>query len=264
MRRAETCFNSLAKLELTPEELRQIDRFVLNTRGELLFADIAILAEGETEEQALQIFFKDYFGCEPFEMGVSFIGVGGKNYLPFLRVLECIGTDWLIFSDGEPAAINDLQATIKKLKNLPNKPSLDSFNNIIVYNIRVSANQGLFSESGFFKLFDLGLRIIMNKCDILHLSEMINLMGAPSNTIKTYDELRESPLLINLFGKDGAATINLASISFSLLHRFSPMCSDCFATLDALYCPQKSREEKSYEDHGGLSGIRKSWGCAKE
>ena len=132
LRRAETCFNSLAKLELTPEELRQIDRFVLNTRGELLFADIAILAEGETEEQALQIFFKDYFGCEPFEMGVSFIGVGGKNYLPFLRVLECIGTDWLIFSDGEPAAINDLQATIKKLKNLPNKPSLDSFNNIIV------------------------------------------------------------------------------------------------------------------------------------
>ena len=78
------------------------------------------------------------------------------------------------------------------------------------YNIRVSANQGLFSESVFFKLFDLGLRIIMNKCDILHLSEMINLMGATSNTIKTYDELKESPLLINLFGKDGAAAINLA------------------------------------------------------
>ena len=78
------------------------------------------------------------------------------------------------------------------------------------YNIHVSANQGLFSESGFLKLFDLGLRIIMNKCDILHLSEMINLMGATSNTIKTYDELRESPLLINLFGKDGAATINSA------------------------------------------------------
>ena len=78
------------------------------------------------------------------------------------------------------------------------------------YNIRVSANQGLFSESVFFKLFDLGLRIIMNKCDILHLSEMINLMGATSNTIKTYDELKESPLLINLFGKNGAAAINLA------------------------------------------------------
>lgn len=134
LRRAETCFSSLAELNLTTEELRHIERFVLNTRGELLFADIAILAEGETEEQALQVFFKEYFGCEPFELGVSFVGVGGKNYLPFLRMLESIGADWFVFSDGEAAAISDLQSTMKNLKGLPTKPSLAQYSNIIVLN----------------------------------------------------------------------------------------------------------------------------------
>lgn len=132
MKRAETICNSISLLELTKDEIRQIERFVLNTRGDLLFSQIVILAEGETEEQALQIFFKKYFGKEAFELGVSIIGVGGKNYLPFLRVLECIGTPWIIFSDGEPAAISDLQTTIKKLRNLEHKPELSAFSNILV------------------------------------------------------------------------------------------------------------------------------------
>ena len=100
MRKAETHFSPLADILLLPEALRHIERFVLNTRGELLFANVVILSEGETEEQALPVFFKEYFGCEPYELGVSFTGVGGKNYLPFLRMFECIGTNWLIFSDG--------------------------------------------------------------------------------------------------------------------------------------------------------------------
>ena len=134
LKRAESKFSSLASLELTPEEIRHISRFVLNTRGELLFANIVVLAEGETEEQALQVFFKEFFACEPYELGVSFVGVGGKNYLPFLRMLESIGVKWHIFSDGEAAAINDLKTTIKQLKNLPTKPELSEYSNIIVLN----------------------------------------------------------------------------------------------------------------------------------
>lgn len=134
LRNAKTYFSSLSSLELTAEEIRHIERFVLNTRGELLFANVAILAEGETEEQALQIFFKEFFGYEPYELGVSFVGVGGKNYLPFLRMLESIGANWYIFSDGEAAAINDLKSTMKQLRNLPAKPDLDQYDNIIVLN----------------------------------------------------------------------------------------------------------------------------------
>lgn len=129
---AETVFSPLSTLELNSEALRCIERFVLNTRGELLFANVAILAEGETEEQALQVFFKEFFGLEPYELGVSIVGVGGKNYLPFLRMLESIGASWYIFSDGEPAAINDLKAVMKQLRNLDAKPELSQYSNIII------------------------------------------------------------------------------------------------------------------------------------
>lgn len=132
MRKAQTHFSPLSNLKLTSEEIRQVERFVLNTRGELLFANVAILAEGETEEQALQIFFNDFFRCEPYELGVSFVGVGGKNYLPFLRVLESIGTSWYVFSDGELSAINELKSTMKTLYELPEKPDLAQYEKIIV------------------------------------------------------------------------------------------------------------------------------------
>lgn len=132
LRNAETVSKPISSLNLHNDELRQIERFVLNTRGELLFSSVTILAEGETEEQALHIFFREHFGLEPFELGVSIVGVGGKNYLPFLRVLESIGAEWFIFSDGEPAAISDLQTTIKKLKDLETKPKLENYPNIIV------------------------------------------------------------------------------------------------------------------------------------
>lgn len=132
LRNAESKCYPISSLDIQNDDLRQIERFVLNTRGELLFSNITILAEGETEEQALKIFFREYFGKEPFELGVSIVGVGGKNYLPFLRVLESIGAEWFIFSDGEPAAIKDLQSSIQKLRGLEHKPNLVEYPNIIV------------------------------------------------------------------------------------------------------------------------------------
>ena len=52
--------------------------------------------------------------------------------MPFLRVLESMGTNWYIFSDGEAAAINDLKSAMQQLNNLPDKPDLNQFDNIIV------------------------------------------------------------------------------------------------------------------------------------
>ena len=83
--------------DLTPEQKRKINRTVMNTRGEILYANAVILAEGETDEQALGIFLREYFHKEPFELGINIVGVGGNNYLQFMRILDKLNIKWYVF-----------------------------------------------------------------------------------------------------------------------------------------------------------------------
>ncbi|MGU3376541.1 ATP-dependent nuclease [Chryseobacterium sp. M5A1_1a] len=92
----------LAEEDFEPEDLRQIQRQVVNTRGELYFSKVVVLFEGETEEQALPLLVKKHFGIEYVELGVNFVGVGGyKKYLPFIRFCESFNIEYFIFSDNE-------------------------------------------------------------------------------------------------------------------------------------------------------------------
>lgn len=95
-----------------PEDRRRLHREVIHSRGEILFSKALVLCEGETEEQALPILFRKYFGCEPFVLGVNFIGVGGsgKKYLPFLQFSKDFFIPCFVFSDGEA----DTRKTLKK------------------------------------------------------------------------------------------------------------------------------------------------------
>ena len=98
---------------LTAEDLRKIDRQVMNTRGDLLFARALVLFEGETEEQALPDFAEKFWGKHPNDLGHSFIGVQGNgNYLPFLRMAESFRIPWFIFSDGEAATVTAANAAL--------------------------------------------------------------------------------------------------------------------------------------------------------
>ncbi|MEA2077019.1 MAG: AAA family ATPase [Candidatus Marinimicrobia bacterium] len=87
---------------LEPEDIRKINRQVINTRGEIFFSKLIVFFEGETEEQALPIFAQKHFNKTLVEMGLDFVGVGGHgNYLPFLRFAEALNIPWIIFSDAE-------------------------------------------------------------------------------------------------------------------------------------------------------------------
>ena len=109
-------FDPQAPPELDDEALRQIDRQVLNTRGEMLFARALILFEGETEEQALPGFAESSFGAHPNSLGFSFIGVGGSGkYLPFLRVASTFGLAWYVLSDGEQLTIDALDRALERV-----------------------------------------------------------------------------------------------------------------------------------------------------
>ncbi|MDP2210993.1 MAG: AAA family ATPase [Candidatus Aquicultor sp.] len=96
------CCGAINTKLLTPEDIRKIERHVVNTRGELFFSKVIIFFEGETEEQALPIFAEHFFKVSHVEAGIDFVGVGGcGNYLPFLRVAESLKIPWFIFSDAE-------------------------------------------------------------------------------------------------------------------------------------------------------------------
>lgn len=110
--------------ELTPEDIRKIKRQVINTRGELFFSKAIVYCEGETEEQALPIFAEHFFKKTPVEMGINFLGVGGKgNYLPFLRVAEALKIPWFIFSDAEENVKTSVKAQVTECNS--NKSEVD-------------------------------------------------------------------------------------------------------------------------------------------
>jgi putative ATP-dependent endonuclease of OLD family len=110
---------------LSEEDLRKIDRQVMNTRGDILFATALVFFEGETEEQALPDFAEKFWGTHPNDLGYSFVGVGGcSNYLPFLRMAANFQIPWFIFSDGEAEAIAAVNTALASLgeKLIPDNP----------------------------------------------------------------------------------------------------------------------------------------------
>ena len=117
---------------LTPEDIRKINRQVINTRGEIFFSKVIVFFEGETEEQALPIFAQKHFDKTPVEMGLDFVGVGGfGNYLPFLRFAEALKIPWIIFSDGEKEVKMSIRSALKKLHD-KSEVDLESISNVFI------------------------------------------------------------------------------------------------------------------------------------
>lgn len=113
---SQTIVTQIDTSSLLEEDLRKIDRMVMNTRGDLLYARAIILFEGETEEQALPEFGKRYFDAFQSALGLSYIGVGGAgNYLPFLRLASSFNIPWYIFSDAEQNPLNSLSAALRQI-----------------------------------------------------------------------------------------------------------------------------------------------------
>lgn len=113
---ADTIVTQLDTSLLTAEDLRKIERMVMNTRGDLLYARAVILFEGDTEEQAFPEFAQKYWELPPNALGISLIGVGGYgNYLPFLTLVSKFEIPWYIFSDAEDLAIKRVESALQKI-----------------------------------------------------------------------------------------------------------------------------------------------------
>lgn len=112
-------------------EIRKIELEVIRTHGDLIFSSLIVLCEGITEEQALPVFFKEFFGIDIISAGVNIIGVGGQNYKSYLRFANELKLDWCIFSDGEERTINNVRKAIKDIDI--NEP-LENLGNVIILN----------------------------------------------------------------------------------------------------------------------------------
>lgn len=118
--------NHILVNHLTENEVRKIKEEVFKTRGDVLFADVLLLCEGETEDQVLPLFFKEYFGYEPFELGVNILSVGGfGKYKPFLRVAKDLDIELFILSDGEKSVVKDLKKHYKQIYEVENEDIID-------------------------------------------------------------------------------------------------------------------------------------------
>lgn len=127
----------LAMSEVNPDDIRKLERTVVASRGDLLFARAVILFEGDTEEQAFPLWAQAYWGASAHELGFSFIGVGGTDYFPFIWLAKSFGIPWYVFSDGEDKPVKKLSADatrvgiadISKVDNIlvvPNKNDLEA------------------------------------------------------------------------------------------------------------------------------------------
>ncbi|UCN01374.1 AAA family ATPase [Sulfurimonas sp. SWIR-19] len=128
--------NDIVKIGALPiasfetEDIRKINRQVINTKGEIFFSKCLVLGEGETEEQALPIFFEKHFSGSSIEYGIDFIGVGSfGNYLPFIRFAESLNIPWFILSDNDDTG----KVKISVLKQLTTSGSTRQESNCIVF-----------------------------------------------------------------------------------------------------------------------------------
>ena len=86
-------------IALNASEKYVLQNLVIRERGELFFARIVVLFEGQTEENALPLFAKKHWGCGAFEKGVSFINCQGDSFDIYTRFLESLQIPWIIFGD---------------------------------------------------------------------------------------------------------------------------------------------------------------------
>lgn len=113
---ADTIVTAMDLSNLQADDLQKMRWKVLNSRGDMLFANALVLFEGDTEEQSFPLYAKEYWSRNPNELGINFINVGGAgNYLPFLRLAKGIGLNYYIFSDAEVIPLDKMSKALKQI-----------------------------------------------------------------------------------------------------------------------------------------------------
>lgn len=153
---------------LSREDILDIDVQCFRHKAEIMFASKVVFVEGVTEEMALPILFKHYFGKHPFDLGISFLSAdgGGGKYKPYLNLCKEFNSCWYIFSDSEESIVKKLNSALKEVFN---DKTIDAK---MLSNITLLPDGQCYEdyliENGFSKYFVEGLDHIYGVTDYLH------------------------------------------------------------------------------------------------
>ena len=93
---------------VTPKALANVRRFCLHRNGDMLFARLVILGEGDTDAGVLPELARGWWGAAPEERGVSIVPLDGVgNARTFATFLERLGIPWVALLDGDPAGVTE-------------------------------------------------------------------------------------------------------------------------------------------------------------
>ena len=94
---------STAKLDLTGEDIADLERYIDVNRGELFFARGVILVEGDAERFLVPVLARQQ-GYDLDELGISVCSVSGTNFAPYLILLGPKGLDipLAVVTDQDP------------------------------------------------------------------------------------------------------------------------------------------------------------------
>jgi putative ATP-dependent endonuclease of OLD family len=101
---------------ISDEDKKILAREITIKRGEILFSRALLLCEGITEEQVLPAMFEVYIGKSLYDLGISCISVGGKNYSPFVKLACSLGIPTFIVSDNDGLTKEEIEAQLRSLK----------------------------------------------------------------------------------------------------------------------------------------------------
>lgn len=99
---------STADLDLSDEDIADLERYIDVNRGELFFARGVILVEGDAEKFLIPVLARQQ-GYDLDELGISVCSISGTNFEPYLVLLgpEGLGIPLVTFTDYDPREPRD-------------------------------------------------------------------------------------------------------------------------------------------------------------
>ncbi|MCK4101521.1 ATP-dependent nuclease [Acinetobacter radioresistens] len=92
---------SLADLPIDEDEKDDIERYLIATRSEILFAKGVIFVEGDAEETLIPS-FAEILGYDLDGLGITVCNVAGINFNPYVKLAEGLGIPFAVITDWDP------------------------------------------------------------------------------------------------------------------------------------------------------------------